>query len=270
MKTSIELLLFIFFGFNAIHAQSLRYPATLPYAGLSTYSKEQPDPFSFTSNQAALGMVKNTMVGVYGERRFLLAATSAYRFAAVFPTRQGNFGLQLDHAGFANFNENMLGLAYGRHLGSTIELGIQFNYYGYRVPLYGNASTIYFEAGAIFHFTDKLNGGIHVYNPVGGKLGNSGDEKMASVYSAGLGYDASPGLFAGIEVIKEENRPVNVISGLQYHFAGRFFAKAGISSQSGSVFAGTGAGWNKLRVDITASYHPVLGFSPGVLFVAGL
>ena len=45
---------------------------------------------------------------------------------------------------------------------------MQFNYYGYRIPQYGNASTVNFEVGAIMHFSEKFNGGIHAYNPVGG------------------------------------------------------------------------------------------------------
>ena len=270
MKSLLAILLIGISGYVNLYAQSLRYPLSLPYISLNTYSKEANDPFSFTSNQAALASVKNPMAGVYAERRFLLAATSAYRFAGVLPSRYGNFGLQLDYAGFKNFNESRIGLAYGRSLGSKIDLGIQFNYYGYRVPAYGNAGSIYFEAGALFHFTEKLHGGFHVYNPVGGKLSKTGNEKMASVYAAGLGFDASPGFFAGCELIKEEDRPLNVLSGFQYHFSGKFFIRAGVISESGSVFAGAGAGWNKLRLDVSASYHPQLGFSPGILLVAGL
>ncbi len=269
MKAIIAIILIGILGINAVPAQSLRYPLALPYTSLSAYSKQQPDPFSFTANQAALAPVKNIALAAYCERRFLLAATSAYRFAAVFPTRLGNFGLQLDYAGFKNFNENKIGLAYARSLGPKVDLGIQFNYYGYRVPAYGNASAIYFEAGAIMHFTDKLTGGVHVYNPVGGKLGNTSNEKLASAYKFGLGYDASTSFFVGAELIKEEDRPVNMIAGVQYHFADLFFARAGIISESGTAFAGVGVAWNKLRLDVSASYHPQLGFSPGILLIAG-
>ena len=269
MKATITIIIIGICGINAIRAQSLRYPLALPYTSLSAYSKQQPDPFSFTNNQAALARVKNIGFAVYSERRFLLAALSAYRFAAVFPTSLGNFGLQLDYAGFKNYNENKIGLAYARSVGSAVDLGIQFNYYGYRVPAYGNASAIYFEAGAIIHFTEKLHGGITVYNPVGGKLGKNNDEKLAAAYTIGFGYDASANFFVSSDIIKEEDKPVNVIAGVQYHFARRFFARAGIISETGSVFAGAGVGWNNLRLDVSASYHPQLGFSPGVLLMVG-
>ncbi len=267
MKTHLSLLLVCIFNFNAVTAQSLRYSIAQPYINLSAYSKQQNDVLSFTGNQAALAQTKNVGFGIYGERRFLLKETSAYTFAASLPTRLGNFGLQLNYAGFKNFNENKIGLAYARSLGKKVDVGVQFNYYGYRIPAYGNASSINFEIGAMIHLTDKLNAGIHIYNPVGGKLGKNNEEKLASAYKAGLGYDASDKFFISAEVIKEEDKPVNVIAGLQYHFAKQFFAKAGFISESTTAYLGAGVGWKNLRLDISSSYHPQLGFSPGILLI---
>jgi hypothetical protein len=254
--------------FNAIVAQSIRYSVALPYIGLGVYSTQQNDPLSFTANQAALAKVTQAGVGVYGEKRFLLAAINSYAVATAVPTKMGNFGIQLNYSGFKNFNESKIGFAYARSLGKKVDVGIQFNYYGYRIPAYNTVSTINFEAGAIIHFTDKLNGGFHMYNPVGGKLGKSREEKLASAYKFGLGYDASENFFISSEIIKEEDKPVNVIAGIQYHFAKQFFARAGFMSGSSAAFAGAGIGWKNLRLDVAGSYHPQLGFSPGILLIA--
>lgn len=267
MKTVNLLLPVLLINLNSLKAQSLRYSLAQPYISLSAYSQHQTDPLSFTGNQAALARAKNTGIGIYAERRFMLAETSVYTLAASVPTGMGNFGIQVNYAGFKNFNENKIGLAYCRKLGKLIDLGVQFNYYGYRIPSYGNASAINFELGAIFHLTDKLNAGVHLYNPVGGKLGKNKEEKLASVYKAGLGYDASDKFFIGSEIIKEEEKPVNVLAGLQYRFAKQFFAKAGFISESTTVYAGAGVGWKNLRLDISSSYHPQLGFSPGLLLI---
>lgn len=92
--------------------------------------------FSFTSNQAALAGAKFAAVGVYGERRFMLEETSLYGLALALPTKNlGNFGVMVNYSGFSNFNENKAGLAYARSLGSKVDIGIQFNYYGYRIHL---------------------------------------------------------------------------------------------------------------------------------------
>jgi hypothetical protein len=239
----------------------------MPYISLGAYSSRQTDPFGFTNNQAALAQVKTTGIGVFGERRFMLSENSVYGLAATLPTGMGNFGIQLNYAGFKNFNENKIGVAYARKLGKLLDLGIQFNYYGYKIPQYGNASAVNFEIGAIMHFSDRLNGGIHAYNPVGGQVGKGGDEKLASAYKLGLGYDASDNFYVSAEIIKEEDKPVNVTGGVQYQFLKQFFARAGFISETGSGFAGLGLGWKNLRLDLSGSYHPQLGFSPGILLI---
>ncbi len=266
-KTTLTLILFcILTQFS--YSQSLRYSVSMPFIGLGAYSQQQNDVFSFTDNQAALAQQKNTAVGIYGERRFLLADNSAYALAAAFPSRLGNFAVKFNYAGFTNFNENALGLAYARSLGKKVDIGVQFNYYGYRVPSYSNASALNFEIGAILHLTQKINAGFHVYNPVGGKLGKSGDEKLASVYKFGLGYDASENFFISIETIKEEDESLNVTGGVQYQFQKQFFARVGFVSETGSAFGGVGLSWKSIRLDISANYHPQLGFSPGLSLIA--
>jgi len=269
MKT-ITLLIVHALCTNDLAAQSLRYPVALPYIGSGAYSKQQTDPFSFTANQAALAQVDQPGIGVYAERRFLLATTSYYSLAAVFPSKLGKFGVQLNYGGFKNFNENKIGLAYARRLGPKLHVGIQFNYYGYRVPAYASATAINFEAGLIMHFSEKFHGGMQIYNPVGGKLGKTVGEKLASLYKMGFGYDASASFFAGIEIIKEEDRQVNCIASVLYRFAGKFFARMGIATESTSAFAGAGWRRNELRVDVSASYHPQLGFSPGIMIIMNL
>ncbi len=268
-NTLLPLLCFLFFcTYNQVFGQALRYSISMPYTSLGAYSTKQADPFGFTNNQGALAQVQSTTIGAFGERRFMLAENSVYGLAAALPTGVGNFGLQINYAGFENFNEQKAGIAYAKKLGKAIDLGVQFNYYGYRVPQYGNSSAVNFEIGAIMHLTTRLNAGVHVYNPVGGNLGKTEDEKLASAYKLGLGYDASEQFYVSAEIVKEEGKSVNVIGGFQYQFMKQFFARAGFVSETGSAFAGFGVGWKNLRLDLSGSYHPQLGFSPGILLVA--
>jgi hypothetical protein len=129
------------------------------------------------------------------------------------PTNSGNFGFKAGYFGFSDYNESQMGLAYARKLGSKMDSGVQFNYNGIQVSGYGNSSAINFEIGTIFHLTDKLHAGVHAYNPVGGKYGKNSEEKLASVYTVGLGYEASDKFFISAEIEKEENQPVNINGG---------------------------------------------------------
>ncbi len=263
----IYLLPFLILACALSNAQSLRRPIAAPYTGLGAYSIHHVDAFSFTSNQAALAQIKSTAIGVYGERRFLLAETNMYCAVAVLPTSKGNFGFQADYFGFKNYNESQLGIAYARALGSQLDLGVKFNYYSYRIPGYGNSSAVNFEIGAIAHLTDKLHAGVHFYNPVGGNISKTNNEKLVSIYKFGAGYEVSEEFLVSAEIIKEEDLPVNVNAGVQYNFAQRFFARLGISSENESPYAGAGVSFNNFRLDLTATYHPQLGVSPGVMLI---
>ena len=234
---------------------------------MGAYSNHHIDVFSFHANPAALVKLSSSSAGVYSERRFLLKELSLYNLAAAVPTHSGNFGLDARYYGFADYNETQLGIAYARNLGTKADVGIQFNYYTVKIAGYGNAPAINFEIGTILHLTDKLNAGLHVYNPVGGKLGKNGEEKLPFIYSGGFGYEASEKFFFGIEIEKEEDKPVNVNAGLQYKFLTQLQARAGVSTATSSMYSGIGLGWRSVRLDVTASYHPQLGITPGLLII---
>ena len=100
------------------------------------------------------------------------------------------------------------------------------------------------------------------------KLGKDGDEKLPYAYKFGLGYDASENFFVSGEIVKEEDKPVNVTAGMQYQFAKQFFVRAGFLSESSTMYAGAGVSFKNMRIDVAGSYHPQLGLSPAVLFIA--
>jgi hypothetical protein len=263
----IFLLYFFLLAFNFLKAQSVRKPVSASYIGMGAYSMKQVDVFSISSNIASLSQVKEAAAGVYGEKRFLLAETNFYSSIAALPTKRGNFAFEADYFGFKNYNESQVGIAYARNIGSKLDLGIKFNYYSFRIPGFESPSAVNFEIGAIAHLTEKLNAGIHFYNPVGGQLSKTENDKLASMYSFGIGYEASDNFLLSAEIVKQEDLPVNVNAGVQYHFAQQFFARFGIASQNESPFAGAGIAWNNFRIDVSASYHPQLGLSPGLMLL---
>lgn len=249
------------------HSQMIKKPVAASYTGTGAYSLSQTDVFSFMANQASLAQIKDAAAGVYAERRFLLSELNNYQAAIAVPASLGNFGLKAGYYGFTEYNETQVGLAYARKLGNKFDLGVQFNYNGISIAGYGNASAVSFEIGTVMHITNQLHAGIHINNPVGGKFGKSRQEKLPSVYTFGLGYDASEKFFISTEIIKEEDQPVNVNAGLQYKFIPQLLARAGVSSATSSYWFGIGVLWKNLRIDVAGSYHSQLGFTPGLLLL---
>ncbi len=250
-----------------MQAQTVRQPLSSMYPGIGAYSKNMADAFSMIVNPAALSNVKSSGVGVYGERRFLLSALNQYTAAGVFTTQSGNFGVQADYFGYSNYNETQLGLGYARSLGSKVDIGVKFNYFNLRLPVYGNASTFHFEAGVVMHLSDKLHAGFSVFNPVGGVLNKQTKEKIAAVYRGGFGYEASERFFITAEIIKEENKNVGVNAAFQYALVKQFLLRGGINTLNSQPFVGAGIKMGQLRLDVAVNYHPQLGVSPAVMFL---
>jgi hypothetical protein len=260
------LIIFVLFLLPA-NAQVVRQPLSVRYAGLGAYSKNFSDIFSATSNQASLAQLKSAGFGVYGERRFMLEELNGYSAVIAVPTSSGTIGFQGDYFGSAAFNESQLGFLYARKITAQVDIGVKFNYHTVRIAGYGTASAINFEGGAIFHLTDKLHTGIHVYNPTSSKLGKTGSEKLASVYRFGVGYEASEKVFLSTEIVKQEDQQVSVNAGLQYNLHERVFIRTGISTLGNNSYVGIGLQLGFARIDLNTAYHPQLGFTPGFLLL---
>ncbi|MEO6315039.1 MAG: hypothetical protein ABIU63_18400 [Chitinophagaceae bacterium] len=248
-------------------AQGVRSPLSARYTGIGTYSSNFTDAFSGSVNQAALAETKGAAAGVYGERRFMLKELSNYAAAIIMPSRLGGFGIAARYFGSNNFNHSQLGLGFGKKLSDKIAIGIQFNYNMIKLAGYGSSGNINFEAGAILHLSKKLHAGLHIYNPAGGKYGKLHNEKLASVYSSGFGYEVSDKFFISTEISKEEDQPVHIQAGMQYSVARQIFARLGVATGTGNYFFGLGLQWKTYRIDAVTTWHAQLGFTPALMLV---
>lgn len=250
---------------NHCMAQESQTPAGASFIGLGAYSQQFNDVFAQHSSTAALGMQKKIAAGVFGERRFMLNEMNSYLLAATVPTGSGTFGLMVSRFGFSGFNETEAGLGYGRLLAKKLAVGGRINYFNRQVPGYGSVAVVNGEAGILLYVTPKCAAGAHVYNPVAATFGMEKEERLASVYRFGLGYDVSKAVFLVMEIRKKENEPVTITSAVQYHFEEKFFARLGITSGAPGVFAG--AGWligKQFRLTVFTAHRRPLGFTPGI------
>lgn len=247
-------------------AQSLRYPQAARYPGLGAYSYHFMDVFSAAANQAALARLPHASGGIYAERRFMQEKLNSYQVMIGLPAGRSGWGIAAQYFGSGDFNESLAGVAYGLQLG-RVDLGVQFDYAMMRAAGYGSDGAVIVEVGTLWHITDQVHAGVHVFNPYGGKFGKQRQEKMAWVYKTGLGYEVSKQVLISAEVIKEEDKDVNVVAGFQYTLDNRFFVRLGIATATTSPWIGAGWAWKQVRADITGSYHPQLGFTPGLLLL---
>jgi hypothetical protein len=236
----------------------------MAYTGLGAYNHSFTQAFSFLHNQAALAGCGQAGVGIFSERPFGLKELAAHWASATLPVKGGGLGLALQYAGFQAFNNSRAALAYGKNLGK-MGLGIQFNYSRITRAGYGSDAAIGFEVSSSWQLTKKLAAGIRVTNPVGGKYK---EEKQAALYSLGLGYEASEQVLLQADMVKEEDRPLQVIAGIIYNIVpDKFFTRLGIVTATSEPFVGAGWQWKRCRADACIRYHPQLGFTPGMMMI---
>lgn len=260
---TISLLLFC----ATVSAQQFKNNVGAPYLGLGAYSSAG-SVLGNLSNTANLGFLKNSGAGVFAERRFGLSDLNNVNATAALVTKAGGIGVQFNRFGFNEFNESQVGIGYGRALNDKVSVGAKINYYNQRIPTYGNAGTVNAEAGLLIKLTSRLTSGISVFNPAGGKFGVDNTEKLASVYKLGMGYDVSDKVLVVGEITKTENEPVNFIGMVHYQFEKKFYAKAGVSTAANNLFASAGVALSKnFKLEVSASHHQTLGFTPGIVLV---
>lgn len=213
------------------------------------------------------GLVPNTARGALAtaESRFGLAELSAYSFGAVLPSSSGTWGLSLQHFGGNTYREQILGLAYGRQLSPTLQLGLQLGYGILNLSEYGQRGQIQAAVGVQAELLPALTLAALVRNPVRQEW--LPEEYSAAVLSLGLGYQPNTQFLLLADVAKDINYPVSVRVGFEYHPVSALWVRGGISTGPESWSLGLGVPLLEVfQLDVAARYHPYLGFSPTLTF----
>ena len=237
-------------------------------AGMGNAAVTLYDFWAVSHNQAGLARIDRPAAGVYFENRFMAEELSLGAGAFVLPTKSGIFGLSFNIFGFELYNETKVGLAYARTFGQRLSAGLQLNYNNTFIANdYGSAGNLTFEAGIIFEIIPQLNIGVHVFNPTATIISDYTDDRIATVIRAGASWKFSEKVFVIIETEKSGNHDPVFRSGIEYHITDPIYIRAGIGTKPTTNSFGFGLALGRLNMDIAASYHHVLGYSPQIGFV---
>jgi hypothetical protein len=69
----------------------------------------------------------------------------------------------------------------------------------------------------------------------------------------------------GAGMVKEENRDAGLVIDLQYRVIPWLLISGGLNNSTSLWWLGIGWVKDAFRIDISANYHPVLGFTQGTL-----
>jgi len=219
---------------------------------------------SIFQNQAALGFEKDLSVIIAYESRFLMKEYAHMSLGLVIPSALGNFGIGFYQFGSRIYRENKVGLAYARTFGENISVALQFNYFSETIPENRDPNTSFnVEAGMLFRISEKISGGLHVFNPTLAKLNTTGgQQKLPWTIRLGKVWYISRQLLWSVEAEKHERHSWIIKTGIEYQPNPLFFLRAGINGTSFQPTGGAGIHFGKFIFDIGFSYHGNLGFAP--------
>ncbi|RMG76825.1 MAG: hypothetical protein D6707_11925 [Bacteroidetes bacterium] len=237
-------------------------------AGMANASLGNTDLWAVFNNQAGLADLKSMQAGLFYESRFLMPDLGVKGGGFALPTKSGTFGLSVGSFGYSAYNENRYGIAYARKLSPNINVGIQINYLSLNIAEnYGQRSLFTGEIGFQAKLSEKLGIAAHVFNPVRSKVADYNQENAATILKLGMNYRFSDKVFFAAEGEKELDHPINVKTGLEYHITDPLYLRAGINTNPFVSSFGFGLEIKNFMVDIAASYHSVLGYTPQMSLV---
>jgi len=261
-KKRTFLFIFIFISFHTFSAND-NHPFGGRSAGMANASVTLYDFWAVSHNQAGIAKEESISAGFFYENRFGIKELGLGAVAFILPVDAGVFGLNYSQFGYSKYNESKIGLAFAKNFAENLSTGIQLNYLSTRIADdFGSASTLTFEAGAIYQITTNLYAGAHIFNPIKREIGDYANERIPSVLKFGMSYVFSEKVVVIMETEKELYQNYNLKLGIEYKITEPIHIRGGIMTQNHQNAFGFGFYLNNFRIDIAASYHNVLGYSP--------
>jgi hypothetical protein len=114
--------------------------------------------------------------------------------------------------------------------------------------------------------TDKIMLAAHLFNPTRTALNEFNKEKIPTIMRLGMNYIFSKQVLATIEAEKDIDMKPIFRMGLEYKTSSKFYLRGGIGTQPTLGSFGFGLNTGVIKLDVAASYHQVLGFTPDLSF----
>ena len=260
-----KFLLFILLSPVCIFSSNGEGPIGARSSALGHASSTLFDVWCSRNNQGNLGFVRKTEVGAFYENRFFVKELTQTGFAAVVPIKKGTFGMSYSSIGYNLYRESQATLSYGMKLNEVIGLGIGFDYLNTKIAdIYGTAHALTGSIGLTAKILPQVTVSSHVYNPFRAKITNYNNEKIPTIIKFGAQYNFSKKVFIVAEAEKTSGKKINVKGGLEYTPSSLIYLRVGGSSYPSQAAFGVGVNYNGLKIDLSSSYHSILGLSPQI------
>lgn len=257
------LLLFCSYAFMA-YPQPITWINGARSGALANANAALTDPWNTADNPAGIALFSSPVLSFALERRFMIKELDTRGVSAVIPFRKQVFGLNINFFGSSLYNEHRVGFSYARALSGKFSAGLRFNYHGIKIPQYTSQQAFSVAAGIQVRPVPRLSLGIYISNPNKASFSGELEAEIPVTVSAGAAYAFSEKVLAAVELEKTAGFPAVVKTGLEYYFHTSLAARAGVSTAPFRQYAGLGLAYGGFTLDLSASSHILLGFTPQI------
>jgi len=245
------------------NAGNENFPIGARSAAMGNASVSLSDVWSAQQNQAGLGFVKNISAGVYYENRFSLKELSLKGAVIALPVKGGTFGLCISNFGYSLYSENKYSFSFAKAFSSKFSMGIAMDYLTTKIAEgYGSKGLFAAEVGIQSKPIKGLTIGAHIFNPTRAKLSDYNNERIPTIIRLGADYNFSDKVILALETEKDIAQKSIFKAGIEYKAVKEFYLRAGIGTNPTLSSFGFGLNLKNFKLDFSANYHQVLGFSP--------
>ncbi len=273
MKVTITLcILFSPLFFAASTAQYSYFRGDPRSQGMSHAGVMLADHWSGLENPAGLAGLSRTTFGICYSNNYLVSQLGTGAASCGIITKSGNYGISLVSFGYSSFRQSAASLCYGRNLGKKLRAGIGIH--GLLVSQaagYGNLYAVIPSLGLQFAPVERITFGIHAYNPAGQEYIPAGYLEIPAGWQAGVGINFGEEVLLCFQVEKNRNEQLLCYGGFEIFLHEKIPVRFGLSSGIQTELSfGIGFRSPRLQVDLAATRHPVLGFSPAIGFACSI
>jgi hypothetical protein len=169
----------------------------------------------------------------------------------------------LSQFGFSSYQERQIGVGYSMQLEQSLSAALRFDIYQFSIDGYGSAMLPGFLIGIQYQPTQGLIIGVIARNPI--EISTHEAITLPTVLSVGAAFHASQSATIYLEVEKDIDYSPRVRIAAEYQIVDALVLRLGVAGNPGTFHAGFGLNaLEKLRIDLGAGYHPVLGFTPAI------
>ncbi|MGL5318559.1 MAG: hypothetical protein ACRC9Q_07700 [Bacteroidales bacterium] len=219
-------------------------------------------------NPASAILFENSFLSATYENKYITKELSTTTFASLYKSKFADFSFCANYFGYEFFNETSLSLSTSKELFDWLALGVRFNYSSF--DFYsedGRSNQLSAGLGFLFFQHRNLNLGLNLGNILRVRTDRNYDSLPLSLpfhYELGLAYHVLPELTFLFQLSQWESESVKLSAAAEYKGFPSFPLRIGLSGMPFSPSFGTGYICDSFQIDVAASYHLYLGFSPSV------